>query len=150
MNTNYLPFFRSFLNAYPDLKFLGLALTNANSFDIFSSSIKVTGESSEAQILSSLHSYKNRQTYLQKALYNLFIITRNYKETNSEILQHISDVMVSKLKSQSIQLAASTCVYNLTKQNMYQKVPSMLLTKIINTIIRVMLSFPDTLVVNIF
>lgn len=107
----------------------------------------VTGESTESQILSTLQSYRNRETYLQKALYNLFIITRNQRETSSEILQNINDVMVSKIKSQSIQLAATTCVYNLTKQNMYQKAPSMLLTKIINTIIRVMLSFPNTLVV---
>ncbi|RNA17324.1 zyg-11 -like protein, partial [Brachionus plicatilis] len=137
----------SFLNSYPSLKFLGLALTNANSFEFSLPSMIVTGESTESQILSTLQSYKNRETYLQKALYNLFIITRNQRETSSEILQNINDVMLSKIKSQSIQLAATTCVYNLTKQNMYQKAPSMLLTKIINTIIRVMLSFPNTLVI---
>lgn len=169
------------MRAYPDLKFLGLALTNANSFDelthhsdskTFHTSLSspslinlqrnsekctfkelrlkelnITGESTESQIISSLKHYKSRPTYLQKALYNLFILTRNFDVTKADLVQIVIEVMHSNIKSQSIQLAATTCVYNLTKHNLYLNLPQQLLTQLINTILVVMLNYPNTLIV---
>ncbi|CAF0733697.1 unnamed protein product [Brachionus calyciflorus] len=176
-----------FLNAYPDLKFLGLALTNANSFDILTknqfstnsnqktlhtslsspslisiqqntqkftfkevdlTNLIVTGESTEQQILSSLKYYKSRQTYLQRALYNLFTLTKNYCETRQDLVQNIIEIMILNIKSQSIQLAATTCIYNLTKHNLYLNLPAHLLTQLINTILTIMHSYPNSLILQ--
>lgn len=178
------------MKAYPNLIFIGLALTNANSFDIFvknhsnsnsipssplhtsasspslsnfinqiesspqrilaikikqsnQSDLVVTGESTEAQLVSSLKYYKTRHVYIQKALCHLFMLTRNYQETRVDLLQIVLDLMQIHSKSQSVQLAATTCIYNLTRNNLYVNIPSNVLTQIINIILSAMANYPN-------
>ena len=152
------------MNSYPDLKFIGLALTNANSFKIFnqgsqlpsvslsnlknSPSLIVTGESSEHQLMASLKYYKNRHNYVQKSLYHLFELSRNFRETRVQFLEMIVELMYIHNKTQSIQLVATTCIFNLTRQEMYKSVPLPILSQIINVIISVMQAYPSTAIVN--
>ena len=199
---------RRFLRSYPELKFLGLALTNANSFDYFvkeyyssnknvaalrlSSSTPflsglvgdndnykndrvaknelllklhqqsfnrnfyqnkndmiVTGESTEPQLVASLRYYKTRHFYIQKSLCHLYMQTKNAHESRPDLLQLIDELMHIHNKSQSVQLAATTCIYNLTRQSLYARVSPSLLTQIINTIIATMLSYPNTISVSV-
>lgn len=196
------------MKAYPNLKFIGLALTNANSFDMFlkdpstisnnhthsnvnssptlhisasspaltslinesqalsqrsnqllvklqtnSSARKltdliVTGESTESQLISSLRHYKTRHIYVQKALYHLFMLTKNYQTTRVDLIQIVIDLMQIHSKSQSVQLAATTCIFNLTRQNLFMNLSANVLTQIINTILATMLNYPNTLIVT--
>lgn len=191
---------------YPNLKFLGLALTNANSFDIFNkklnigdqshmsssetsplhsllnlseknlatlwdiddqcsiklqecrntnqsnkqSKLVVTGESNESQLIASLKQYKTRNIYVQKALYHLFILSRNFQETKIELLELIGELMQIHSKSQGVQLAATTCIFNLTRMNMYTNIPSSVLSQIINSILSTMVNYPNTIIVCFF
>ena len=108
------------MKAYPSLKFIGLALTNANSYTIFSQDpqltitstsnlnnknsarLTVTGESSEHQLMASLKYYKNRHNYVQKSLYHLFELSRSFRETRVPFLEMIIELMYIHSKIQSI------------------------------------------------
>ena len=151
------------MKSYPSLKFIGIALTNANAFKIFNqepqlsitsmSNLKknvtliVTGESSEHQLMASLKYYKNRHNYIQKSLYHLFELSRNFRETRVPFLETIVELMYTHSKTQSVQLVATTCIYNLTRQDMYKSVPLYVLSQIINVIINVMQAYPSTAIV---
>ena len=109
----------------------------------------MTGEATESQLIASLKYYKTRHNYIQKALYHLFELSRNYQETRVDLLQLIIELMHIHIKSQSVQLTATTCVYNLTKQNLCINIPNSLLTNTVNTILTVMQNYPNSIVVRI-
>lgn len=150
--------YSSFLQAYPDLKFIGLALTNAHSFDFVlnlnanrfrllqRNELIITGESTESQLIASLKYYKTRHLFVQKALNRLFVLTRNFQETRVDLLVLIIDLMHLHKLSQSVQLAATSCIFNLTwqKLNLTSCIPNYILTQIINTILNTMQHFPNT------
>ena len=155
------------MNAYPSLKFIGLALTNANSYTIFSQDpqltitstsnsndnnnnarLTVTGESSEPQLMASLKYYKNRHNYVQKSLYHLFELSRSFRETRVPFLEMIIELMYIHSKIQSVQLVATTCIFNLTRQDMYKSIPLNVLSRIITVIISVMQAYPSTAIVK--
>jgi hypothetical protein len=153
------------MKAYPSLKFIGLALTNANSYPIFSQDpqltitsmpnvynnnarLTVTGESSEHQLMASLKYYKNRHNYVQKTLYHLFELSRSFRETRVPFLEMIIELMYIHSKIQSVQLVATTCIFNLTRQDMYKCVPLNVISRIITVIISVMQAYPNTAIVK--
>lgn len=191
------------MRSYPNLKFLGLALTNANSFEIFNENagtiehkaimqasfsspdltnlaernlvandpqtklstrlqnyagdfkftgndLIVTGESNESQLVASLKYYKTRNIYVQRALYNLFIFSRNFQETKIELIELILELMQIHSKSHGVQLAATTCIFNLTRLNLYTKIPKHILSHIIASILKTMITFPNNIIVSIF
>ncbi len=147
------------------MKFIGLALTNANSYTIFSQDpqltinstsnsnnnarLTVTGESSEHQLMASLKYYKNRHNYVQKSLYHLFELSRSFRETRVPFLEMIIELMYIHSKIQSVQLVATTCIFNLTRQDMYKSIPLNVLSRIITVIISVMQAYPSTAIVRI-
>lgn len=146
------------MHAYSNLKFLGLALTNAHSFDFIlnlnanrlrllqRNELIITGESTEQQLISSLKYYKTRHLFVQKALNRLFVLTRNFQETRLDLLVLIIELMHAHKLSQSVQLAATSCIFNLTWQKLHLKpcIPSYILTQIINTVLNTMAHFPNT------
>ena len=79
----------------------------------------------------------------------MFELSRNYQETRVDLLQLIIELMHIHIKSQSVQLTATTCVYNLTKQNLCINIPNSLLTNTVNTILTVMQNYPNSIVVRI-
>lgn len=111
-------------------------------------SFKVTGESNEAQVIASLKTYKNRLIYIQKALYHLYLLTRGLQETRLDLLDLIMELMQIHSKSQSVQLAATTCIFNQTKANMYTNVPAHMLSNIINMVLNTMISYPNCVTVS--
>ena len=108
----------------------------------------MTGESTEAQLISSLKHYKPRHNYIQNALYHLFVITRNYEQTRCDILELIIELMNLHNKSQSVQLAATTCICNLTRENLYTAIPKAFLTQIVNSVVTTMQNFPNSILVK--
>lgn len=75
-------------------------------------------------------------------------MTTSRSQTRVDLLQLILELMHIHSKSQSVQLAATTCVYNLTKQNLYALIPSSVLSQVINTITTTMLNYPCTVNVS--
>jgi len=109
--------------------------------------LKVTGESTESQLMSSLSFYKSRHVYVQKSLYHMFSLTKNMPNTRIDLLELILELMRIHSKSQSVQLAATTCIFNLTQQNCYAQIPADLLTQIVNSVLINMQSFPNNVVI---
>ena len=58
--------------------------------------------------------------------------------------------MVLHIKSQSVQLAATSCVYNLILKKTATHLPNYVGTQLINTIINTMKNFPNSLIVRCF
>lgn len=108
----------------------------------------MTGESNERQIVAALRTYKNRVAYIQKALYHLYILSRGFDETRLDLLELIVELMHVHAKSQGVQLAATTCVFNLTKVNMYTSLPGQVLGQIINTVLNTMANYPNCAAVH--
>lgn len=116
----------------------------------------MTGESNEAQTIAALRAYKYRLVYVQKALYHLYILTRNAASADAtvsnvmlstsrqELLEIVVELMQIHSKSQSVQLAATTCIFNLTKDNLYTTITSShMLTQVINLVLTTMINYPN-------
>jgi Zyg-11 protein homolog len=106
--------------------------------------------SNELQLLASLKYYKNRQNYIQKSLYHLFELSKNFKRTRVDLIELIIQLMRIHSKSQSVQLAATTCIFNLTRQDLHKNIPDTVLSQIVNVIINSMQIYPSTAIVCLF
>ncbi len=97
-------------------------------------------------MIASLKCYKSRHLYVQRALNRLFLLTKNFEETRTDLLLLIIELMQIHNKSQSVQLAATSCVFNLTwqKMNLNNKIPAYIISQIINSILITMQNFPNT------
>ena len=149
------------MHEYNNLRFIGLALTNAHSYDFVlklmdsshqnctnNSKIIVTGESTEQQLIASLKFYKSRQIFIQKALSKLFLLTKNFQEEEEknriDLLLLIVELIQIHSKSQSVQLAATSCVFNfLNNRRSKQIIPNYIVTLTINSILQTMSNFPN-------
>jgi hypothetical protein len=153
------------LHEYKNLRFIGLALTNAHSYDFVlklmdsshqncknNSKIIVTGESTEQQLIASLKFYKSRQIFIQKALSKLFLLTKNFQQEEEknriDLLLLIVELIQIHSKSQSVQLAATSCVFNFlnnrrSNNNLKQIIPNYIVTLTINSILQTMSNFPN-------
>ena len=98
--------------------------------------------------MASLKYYKNRHNYIQKALYHLFELSRSFRETRVPLIELIVELMHIHGKSQSVQLAATTCIYNLTRQEMPKAIPVQVLSHTVHVILSAMQSYPSTSIVN--
>jgi hypothetical protein len=81
---------KKFVSEQPQLRFLGLMLTEACKDDMFQSTelpIVVSGSANEAQVLESLNRYLGRQHYVKKSLSHLFGLTQGYSTPRIEIIQ---------------------------------------------------------------
>lgn len=76
----------------------------------------------------------------------MFSLTKNTQQTRVDLLELIVELMRIHSKSQSVQLAATTCIFNLTQHNCYEQIPANLLTQIVNTVLINMQSFPNNVV----
>lgn len=140
-----------FLQHHPKLKFLGLSLTQACQFNVFSSAkclnsqgnfIVVTGEANEVQILEALRRYISRSQYVQKSLYTLFSLTQNLVKPRQDIIKHVLPGMKSHPKQLGVQMAATACLYNLTKGEVSQKIHPACLRKVVELTLLSMENFP--------
>lgn len=137
-----------FLKAHPKMSFLGLVQTDVCFDDFFtrelprSTDITITGCASEQQILNSLRRYTDRQFYVQKALYYLYSYTQNYTQPRVDIVELILPGMTEHSKVLGIQMAATACLYNLSKSTLGQKIHPRWLKKIVTLTLAAMENFP--------
>ena len=87
---------------------------------------------------------------MQKSLYHLFELSKNFKESRVGLLALIVELMQIHSKSQSVQLAATTCIFNLTRQELQKNIQVPLLSQTVQIILKSMLYYPSTAIVSAF
>jgi Zyg-11 family protein len=106
--------------------------------------ITVTGFATQSQILNSLKVYADRPTYIQKSLCYLYNYTINeLASPRVDLIDIILPVMKKHSKMIGIQMAATACLYNLTKGKIADKIHPKWLSKVVNATLDAMESFPN-------
>jgi len=149
----------SFLGSHGQLTFLGLVLTDACKDQIFTdvndedfcAELAVSGFGTEAQIMESLNRYLPRPQYIQKTLYYLFRMTAgNNYDVNIEMKIPRIDIIHKVLSCAReyptvfpIQMAATACLFNLSKPDLGSKIHPKILKEIVKTDLDAMETFPQ-------
>ncbi|XP_012283903.1 protein zyg-11 homolog B [Orussus abietinus] len=142
---------KKFLKAHRQLTFLGLvhsdacyedSLTNPLNAD-FRPDLMVSGTATEAQILEALRRYWNRPIYVQKCLYNLFRLTANFNEARVDVIKLVIPGMKAHPLEFRVQMAATACLYNLTKGELATKIHPSVLKQIVDLTLTAMESYPN-------
>ncbi|CAH1776089.1 unnamed protein product [Owenia fusiformis] len=142
---------REFLDTHPKIKFVGLALTDVCNIPEFTEpesegyrkDLTITGEADQKQILESLRHYYKRAVYVQRTLYNLFRLTHTFREPKVDILELILPAMKHNPRELGVQMAATACLYNLSKGLLGAKIHPKWLAKIIHLTLDAMDNFPN-------
>lgn len=133
------------------LTFLGLMQTDVCTDDCFMESteecyqdLEVTGSATENQILNSLKMYGDRPAYIQKSLCYLYNYTINdIKEPRIDMVSVIIPVMRKHKEVIGIQMAATACLYNLTKGKVGDRIHPKWLAQVVNATLSAMEYFPN-------
>ena len=135
------------------LQFLGLVQTGMCHSDSFTQYIKetgsyysltVTGWTTQEQILNSLKVYVDRPAFIQKCLCHLYNYTINdIPDPRVDIIEIILNVMKKHSKIIEIQLAATACLYNLTKGKVAEKIHPKWLGNVVSGTLNAMEHFPN-------
>ncbi|KAL5021080.1 hypothetical protein ScPMuIL_000235 [Solemya velum] len=140
---------REFMRSH-SMHFLGLALTDACEYSMFNdqspdyeSDIVVTGEATEKQIVAALNRYISRPMYVQKSLYTLFNLTQCMGTPREDIVNLVLPAMKHHPKQLGVQMAATACLYNLSKGDIGQKVHPSCLKEVVNLTLLAMENFPN-------
>lgn len=165
---------QQFLLSHSNLQFLGLFLTNTKySPCLFDSTDSCYSKSRqytydlhdmisspisddhiqlyESCLILSLKRYNDRASFVQKILYYIFFLTRNYQSKNQKyLLELILHAMSIHKNLQSVQMASTACIYNLTRTPLTEQLNVKMLGKIIQAIIDVMELFSNQQQVNSF
>uniref|UniRef100_A0A671QFB6 Protein zyg-11 homolog n=1 Tax=Sinocyclocheilus anshuiensis TaxID=1608454 RepID=A0A671QFB6_9TELE len=136
---------RAFVEARPGMTFVGLLATDAGFSDFLSGkgSLKVTGEANETQICEALRRYSEREGFVREALFHLFSLTHAIEKPRPDILKLVALGMKNHPATLNVQLAASACVFNLTKQELAFGMPVRLLGNITQLLLEAMKTFPN-------
>lgn len=132
----------------------------------------MTGEANETQICEALRRYSEREGFVREALFHLFSLTHAIEKPRPDILK-VHTHTHHQLKSQyispyrfpsylfvpclqlvalgmknhpatlNVQLAASACVFNLTKQELAFGIPVRLLGNVTQLLLEAMKTFPN-------
>uniref|UniRef100_S4R671 Zyg-11 family member, cell cycle regulator n=1 Tax=Petromyzon marinus TaxID=7757 RepID=S4R671_PETMA len=135
----------AFRHAHPGMHFLGLLATDAGYAPFLSGdgTLKVTGEANENQITEALRRYGDRAFFIREALYHLFSRTPNLNQPRPDLLKLVADGMQSHSKNLAVQIAASACVFNLSKQELAAAMPVRLLSRVVAHTLAAMTQFPN-------
>lgn len=141
-----------FLESHPNLQFLGIFYSDICLSDQFvnvkhseyNPRLVVTGTACESQILESLKRYASRPFYVQKSLYNLFRLTVPIGSTpRVDILKLVLKGMALHPKQFGVQMAATACLYNLTKGELAVKIHPSILKEVVELTLRAMEEYPN-------
>ncbi|CAF3632366.1 unnamed protein product [Rotaria socialis] len=152
-----------FLLSHKNLEFLGLFLTDEKctnclfdrndlcysklrlyTYDLNDITIENDAHLYEPYLIESLKRYYDRVNFVQKILYYIFFLTRSYQSKYQNLLiDLILHTMSIHRNSQSIQLASTACIYNLTRSPIIEQIHLKSLTKIVESIMTVMEYFPN-------
>ncbi|XP_030626999.1 protein zyg-11 homolog [Chanos chanos] len=136
---------RAFVEERPGMTFVGLLATDAGFSDFLSGegSLKVTGEANETQICEALRRYSEREGFVREALFHLFSLTHVMEKPRPDILKLVVLGMKNHPTTLNVQLAASACVFNLTKQELAFGMPVRLLGNVTQLLLEAMKTFPN-------
>ncbi|XP_011497736.1 PREDICTED: protein zyg-11 homolog B [Ceratosolen solmsi marchali] len=140
----------NFIQAHKNLKFLGLVHSDAcfedclmNPFNKnYRPDLVVSGTATESQILEALRRYPNRPIYVQKCLYHLFRQTAYFKEVRVDVIKLVIPGMREHPQEFRVQMAATACLYNLTKGELATKIHPSVLKQIVDLTLTAMESYP--------
>lgn len=147
----FIPDLRHFLGCHRELKFLGLIHSDACCDEVFvnplhpdyNPDLVVTGIATESQLLEALRRYTHRPVYIQKCLYNLFRLTPNFGDARVDVIRLILPGMEAHPGLFGIQMAATACLYNLTKGDLVQKIHPNILKQVVELTLTAMENFPS-------
>uniref|UniRef100_A0AAR2IJF4 Protein zer-1 homolog-like C-terminal domain-containing protein n=1 Tax=Pygocentrus nattereri TaxID=42514 RepID=A0AAR2IJF4_PYGNA len=136
---------RAFVEERPGMTFMGLLATDAGFSEFLSGegSLKVTGEANETQICEALRRYSEREGFVREALFHLFSLTHVMEKARPDILKLVALGMKNHPTTLNVQLAASACVFNLTKQDLAFGMPVRLLGSVTQLLLEAMKTFPN-------
>ncbi|XP_070563133.1 protein zyg-11 homolog B-like isoform X2 [Ptychodera flava] len=153
---------QTFLRNHPRVKFVGLLLTksvvpetlamidlcsaefltNEHHMD-YRRDLQVTGESNEKQVLEALRRYSSRANYMHKTLCTLFNMTQALDRARVDMIQLILPGMANHRQHLGVQMAASACLYNLSKQQLADNVHVSALKDMVQLTMDAMETFPN-------
>lgn len=136
---------KAFVEERPGMTFVGLLATDAGFSDFLSGegNLKVTGEANETQICEALRRYSEREGFVREALFHLFSLTHVMEKPRPDILKLVVLGMKNHPATLNVQLAASACVFNLTKQDLAAGMPVRLLSTVTQLLLEAMRTFSN-------
>ena len=102
----------------------------------------VSGNGSEEQIKESLRRYQKRPAFIQKSLFHLYNYTLTYSEPRPDLIQLIVAPMRTHIKVIAICMAATACLYNLTKNEFGDRIHPKSLKSVVEVTLLAMQTFP--------
>ncbi|KAG9471689.1 hypothetical protein GDO78_013670 [Eleutherodactylus coqui] len=135
----------AFILQRPQIQFVGLLATEAGYSELLSGegTVKVSGEANQIQIAEALRRYSERSFFVREALFHLFSLTHAMEKANPEMLKLVVIGMRNHPTNLPVQLAASACVFNLTKQDLAAGMPVKLLADVTHLLLEAMKNFPN-------
>ncbi|KAM4641078.1 protein zyg-11 homolog B isoform 2-T2 [Discoglossus pictus] len=135
----------AFIEQRPRMQFVGLLATEAGYSELLSGegNVKVSGEANQTQIAEALRRYSERSFFVREALFHLFSLTHVMEKANPEMLKLVVIGMRNHPTNLPVQLAASACVFNLTKQDLAAGMPVKLLADVTHLLLEAMKHFPN-------
>ncbi|KAG8537644.1 hypothetical protein GDO81_024164, partial [Engystomops pustulosus] len=134
-----------FILQRPQIQFVGLLATEAGYSELLSGdgAVKVSGEANQTQIAEALRRYSERSFFVREALFHLFSLTHAMDRASPEMLKLVVIGMRNHPTNLPVQLAASACVFNLTKQDLAAGMPVRLLADVTHLLLEAMKNFPN-------
>lgn len=125
----------------------------------------------QEQIFTSLKLYSLRPTYIQRCLYHLIKWIKLYNSPKVDIIQVFKNIINLKIlcinnfyfvllyqitlnamklypKRSSVQTAATTCLYHLTKHDICLKIHDNVLAKVMEAILNASENFPEHMLIQ--
>ncbi|XP_033636563.1 protein zyg-11 homolog B-like isoform X2 [Asterias rubens] len=152
----------SFIQRRSNMTFLGLTLTQGMSKTLritkemcgedyltneghpdYRLELKISGHASEKQVVEALRRYGNRPNYVHKLLCSLFNMTLYLEKVWPEIIKIILPEMKAHPHHLGVQMAASACLYNLTKHHLAESVHVSDLSEMVHLTLNAMEMFPS-------
>ncbi|XP_029803796.1 protein zyg-11 homolog A [Suricata suricatta] len=133
-----------FIRQRPAMQFVGLLATDAGYSDFFTAKqgLRVAGEANMSQISEALSRYRNRSCFMKEALYRLFTETFSMQVTMPAILKLVAVGMRNHPLDLPVQVTASACVLNLTRQGLARGMPVRLLSEVTGLLFKALKIFP--------
>lgn len=105
----------------------------------------------EPYLIEALARYQDRASFVQKTLYYVFFLTRSFPSKQQQyLLELILDAMATHSTLQSVQMASTACIYNMTRAPINEQIHVKCLAQLVQATMNVMATFPSHKQVNKF
>lgn len=136
----------NYIRSHSKLRYLGIVLNHIAFEPVFCEGglqLVVAGLGSEEQIKVTLKKHYERPLYVQKALYHLFQLTSSFQEARPDIFELVLPAMAAHPKKFGVQMAATACLYNLTRGELSKNIHPKALSRGVHLTLNAMEFFPD-------